>query len=125
MARLSPTQRTLKYLRDRGYTVAVTERWNPHAKVRNDLFGWIDLVALEPDTAIIGIQCTSGANVSARVEKIKVSEEARTWQSCGGKVVVIGWRKVKAGAKKATWQPRMIGMIPRDDGQWDQWEIDL
>ena len=42
----SPTQRSLKLLRDEGYTAQVVERWNPHARVRQDLFGVIDTAAM-------------------------------------------------------------------------------
>jgi hypothetical protein len=42
----SPTQRSLRHMRDLGYLVAVVEHWNPHARIRQDLFGWIDLLAI-------------------------------------------------------------------------------
>ena len=41
MTTTSPTQRTLKYLRDKGYTAQVVEHWNAFAKRRIDLFGVI------------------------------------------------------------------------------------
>ena len=42
----SPTQLSLKKLREEGYTVAVVEHWNSFARIRQDLFGFIDLLAL-------------------------------------------------------------------------------
>ena len=33
---MTPTQRSLKYLREQGYTVAITERWNPFARIRQE-----------------------------------------------------------------------------------------
>jgi hypothetical protein len=38
----SPTQLSLKKLREEGYTVAVVEHWNSFARIRQDLFGFID-----------------------------------------------------------------------------------
>jgi hypothetical protein len=36
---MSPTQRSLAHLRRLGYQARVVERWNPFARVRQDLFG--------------------------------------------------------------------------------------
>jgi hypothetical protein len=42
---MSPTQRTLEYLRLSGYPlVGVVERWIPRALVRQDLFGILDVL---------------------------------------------------------------------------------
>jgi len=105
----SPTQRSLKLLRDLGYTAQVVERWNQHARVRQDLFGVIDIVAvkaLDGDTTnIIGVQTTSKSNLSARVNKIKESEEAAMWSAAGGLILVHGWAKNKSNRweVKALW----------------------
>lgn len=109
MAGTSPTQRTLKYLRDRGYVVAVTERWNPFAKIRQDLFGFIDLVAVR-DKEIVGIQCTSRDNISARVQKIMENKDAIVWSEAGGAIYVIGWGKVGPRGEKKAWSPRIVGL---------------
>jgi hypothetical protein len=43
----SPTQRTLQHLRAAGFPlVQVVERWNPHARIRQDLYGCIDVLAV-------------------------------------------------------------------------------
>ena len=66
---ISPTQRTLKKLRDSGDypLVAIVERWNAVAKIRQDLFGIIDLLAIDIKGNTVGIQVTSYSNVSARL----------------------------------------------------------
>src|SRR5574343_733329 len=103
---ISPTQRTLKYLREKGYICAITEHWNPHARIRQDLFGFIDLLALGIDR-IVAIQCTSGANLSARVQKIRSLADAVLWYRAGGDILVIGWRKLKREGRQV-WMPRII-----------------
>jgi vacuolar-type H+-ATPase subunit F/Vma7 len=70
MARTSPTQRTLKLLKDEGCEpVAVVERWNQFAQVRQDLFGFIDVLAIR-GKQIVAVQATSRSNISSRRRKI-------------------------------------------------------
>ena len=100
----SPTQRTLKYYRDLGYTCAITEHWNQFAKIRQDLFGFCDLVVLGKGETLC-VQATSGANTSARVTKIKAHANYEIVLGAGWKIVVIGWRKlkVKRGEARTVW----------------------
>ena len=92
----SPTQRTLKHLRAAGYPlVQVVERWNPHAKVRQDLFGVVDVLAVGSD--IVGVQATSGSNVAARVRKLTDSPALPVLRKAGVRVLVHGWRKAASG----------------------------
>ena len=46
---ISPTQRTLKRLREKEEypLVTIVERWNAFAKIRQDLFGIIDILAID------------------------------------------------------------------------------
>jgi len=90
----SPTQRSLKLLRDRGYPlVQVVERWNPHARVRQDLFGIVDVLAVGDD--IVAVQATSGSNVSKRVAKITESAALPHLRKANIRMVVHGWTKRK------------------------------
>lgn len=75
-------------------TAQVVEKWNPFAKIRQDLFGVIDIVALD-GRSIIGIQCTSGSNHSARRKKIEASTVIPLWKQSGGVIKLISWHKVK------------------------------
>jgi hypothetical protein len=89
---MSPTQRTLAHLREAGYLAEVVERWNPHARVRQDLFGCLDILAIGPD--IVGVQTTSGSNTASRVKKLEQSEVLPVLKAAGIRVVVHGWRKL-------------------------------
>ena len=88
----SPTTRTLALLRKDGWTAAVVEKWNPHARIRQDLFGIIDVLAVR-DGDTLGVQCTSASNVSSRVQKITDSDALPRLREAGWLVVVHGWRK--------------------------------
>lgn len=98
---ITPTQRSLKYLRSQGYVVEVTERWNPHAKIRQDLFGIVDLLAVR-EGETLAIQTTSAGNVANRRKKIISHENLPHLQSAGWKVVIHGWRK----NSKMVWKVR-------------------
>jgi hypothetical protein len=69
MAVMSPIQRTLKWLRDRGYEAQKTEHFNWHAKVRQDLFGFIDVLAVS-ENHLLAIQSSDGSHHAAHRAKI-------------------------------------------------------
>ena len=92
---MSPTQRSLAYLREEGYLVAIVERWNPHARIRQDLFGFIDLLAIRKDETL-AVQVTA-SGVSARIKKIMESEYLSRVRDAGWRIVVHGWRKNSKG----------------------------
>jgi len=111
---LSPTQRTLRELRNQGRICGIVERFNqyvgPHG-IRQDLFGFIDLIALCPERGIIGVQCCGQTGHKSHLVKIteERTEEALAWLECGGKIELWSWRKVKLkrGGKALRWQPRI------------------
>ena len=45
----SPTQLSLKKLRAEGYLVSITEKFNHFCKIRQDMWGWCDLLAIKED----------------------------------------------------------------------------
>jgi len=92
----SPTERSLKHLREQGYRVAVVEKWNPHARIRQDLFGFIDLLAIR-GAETLAVQTTSRGNVSARVKKITEADALADVRKAGWRILVHGWGKLKDG----------------------------
>jgi hypothetical protein len=94
---VSPTQRSLKHLRDAGHTCAVTERWNPHAKIRQDLFGFVDILSLSPDGETVAIQACNISDVSKRVDKIGAADCVAAIRRCGWHILVHGWGKQPNG----------------------------
>ena len=91
----SPTQRSLAFWRAAGYLCDVVEHWNPHAFVKNDLYGFIDVLCVKGED-IVGVQATSGDHVAHRVTKI--TEHANYPLVCAAiRIVVQGWRKNAAG----------------------------
>ena len=92
----SPTQLSLKKLRADGYLVAITERWNAFAKIRQDMWGFCDLLAIK-ENEILAVQTTSASNMSARAHKIADSEHVGMVRKSGMKIHIHGW--IKTGRK--------------------------
>ena len=108
----SPTQRTLKWLREQpGFRLAkITEHWNSFAKIRQDLFGFVDVLGIVGQRTV-AVQTTSGSNVAARVTKISAEcgEAAQNLLDAHWLILVIGWRKLKPrGQKVPRWVPRLV-----------------
>jgi len=101
---VTPTARTLKHLRDKDILAQVVERWCQYSKRRIDLFGCIDIVALDPDTSgVLGIQATTTGNQTSRMKKILDTDAAEKWMQCGNRLEVWGWGTKKSG-KRNLWQ---------------------
>lgn len=102
---MSPTQRTLAECKRRGYTAQVVERWNQYARVRVDLFGVIDIVAITPN-GILGIQACAGSSHAARRTKIGAEPRAAEWVHAGGMLEIWSWSKRGGAGKRKTWTLR-------------------
>ena len=91
----SPTARTLAECRKRNWHAGVVERYNTFSGKKNDLFGFIDLVALDGQPGLLGIQATSTPNMSSREKKIRIdcAELAHAWLMAGNRLEVWGWGK--------------------------------
>jgi hypothetical protein len=102
MKKTSPTERTMRKLRDLGYLVSKAEHWNQFARQTFDLFGFIDVAALGIDeSGVLAVQATTTENQSKRVTKILGLESAKRWLDCGNRIEVWGWKK---SAKTKKWE---------------------
>lgn len=99
---MSPTQRTLAHLRKEGYLCQIVEHWNPYSHTRQDLFGFIDILAIKPNV-ILGVQATSTSNLSARVKKIRSTPASEVWLASGGLIKVMCWSKKGPRGKRKLW----------------------
>ena len=101
----TPTKRSLKKLRDEGYAVAIVEHWNSFARIRQDLFGIFDLLALK-DGETLAVQVTSSGNLAARVHKISEAPIISEVRAANWTVHAHGWRK----NSKGKWVCRVIDL---------------
>ena len=102
---------SLKRLREDGWPlVQVVEHWVPGANIRRDLFGFIDILAVDGNgygEKILAIQATSTSNISSRVHKIRDDHPVylRQLRGAGFRVEVWGWAK---RGKPARWTLRTV-----------------
>ena len=99
----SPTTLSLKALRDAGYVAAVVEHFNPHKRIRQDLFGFIDIIAIRPGETL-AVQTTSRSNMAARVRKIADHPNVAAVREAGWAIHVHGWKK----NDKGRWECRTV-----------------
>jgi len=94
MAKTSPTQRTLKRLKESNQyvLVKVVERWNSFAKIRQDLWNF-DLLCIDNEGNTVAIQVTSKSNMNARIRKIEDSEYTPHLRKANWTLLVEGWYK--------------------------------
>lgn len=87
---MSPTQRTLKKLRKDGYTCAIVEKWNQFAKIRQDLFGFIDILAIR-ENEVCGIQACHISDIYKRIKKIREHKNFQAVRDSGIRIIIHGW----------------------------------
>jgi len=113
---VSPTQRALALCRRHNWTAQVVEKWNPHARIRQDLFGCIDLVMLDDaGLGVIGVQVTSGSAHSARVRKSLEEPRLRDWLMAPARFEVWSFAKRGAAGKRKLWTLRAQAIELHDD----------
>lgn len=112
MAGLSPTQRTLGAMREQGRICGIVEKFNHHVGefgIRQDLFGFIDIIAIDPVNGIIAIQ-SCGQDFAGHIRKMTEERNDAMYQWLQHAPVELwGWRKVKLkrGGKAERWKPRV------------------
>ena len=112
---MSPTQRALAHCMANGWTAAIVEKWNQHARIRQDMLGCIDLVVMDGEGGgPLGVQVTSGSHVAARVAKAKEEPRLRAWLAAPARFEVWGYRQLVARkkdgtkAKRKAWELRRV-----------------
>lgn len=109
----SPTARALAQLRKEGHHAAVVERWNPYAKIRQDLFNFCDLLYITK-TNIVAVQVTTGPHHMERKAKIVAEPRALAWVRAGGLIEVWSYTKAGAKGKRKLWTLRREEIVADD-----------
>lgn len=89
----SVTPRSLKMLRDAGWTAEKTEHWQQHPGILKDLFGFGDILAIRKGYPHLIVQTTTAAHVANRIAKIVSIPAARVWLETHGEIVCHSWDK--------------------------------
>ena len=116
-----PVQRSLKDLRENGWTCCIVEKWIAPIKKRQDAFGFADILAcraLPTDRLdvngkmvfVVGqvalIQATDHTSHAKRREKTLSLPEFLKWKQSGGLVFLDSWGKKGPRGVRKTWQLR-------------------
>tara|TARA_R100000808_G_scaffold4669_2_gene14923 strand:- start:13990 stop:14385 length:396 start_codon:yes stop_codon:yes gene_type:complete len=106
----SPTARTLERCRKWQWRAGVVERWIPQMRRRADLFGCIDLVALDSSDGVLGIQATSTGNMSSRLHKATTDcrDDLTRWLERNNRFEIWGWAKRGPRGKRKLWTLRRV-----------------
>ena len=100
---MTPTARSMAYLRAEGWLPWKVEYWGAFDHKRHDLYGCYDIVAVRPGEVAF-IQVTMASNISARVRKIANHENTPKLREANVITLLVhGWRKVKG-----RWQVRVV-----------------
>ncbi len=125
---VSTMQRTLAWLRSHGWTAQIVEQTIPRCFIKRDLFNCIDIVAVRPNSPILGVQTTSGPNVGAHLTKCEEQAPLRDWLAAGALFHVHGWAKYAMApqpgvkrTKKAAFEYRLRLITARLDGGVVKW----
>lgn len=112
---MTPTQLSLKKLKEEGYHAKVVEHWNPFAHIRQDLFGAIDILSVKAtEQGCLGIQATTTGNMNSRIAKATALPAIRAFVSAGNRFVVWGWAKRGERGKRKTWTLKEHLVHPSD-----------
>src|SRR3990167_1551476 len=110
----SPTARSLAALRQRGCLAAVVEHFNPHARIRQDLFGAFDVLAIEPgQPGVLFVQCCVTWDITKRLAKLQtepVAERVRRVLAAGNRVSVHGWALRGARGKRKVYELKEVSV---------------
>lgn len=107
---MTPTARTLNWLRKEGWNADVVERYNAFVRRRFDLFGGLDIVAVR-DRETLGVQCTTVDNQAARLAKLADLPGIQAWLKAGNLCWVVGWSKRGARGKRKLWTPSVTELL--------------
>lgn len=91
-SKATTTRRAINDLEKRGYTAANVEKWNSFAHIRQDLWGFADLIAFKPGEVLL-VQTTTKSNMAARRTKINSNTTAQAWLQAGHAIELQGWYK--------------------------------
>lgn len=109
------TQRSLKILRENGWTCHIVEKYIKHPNMafgkRIDAYNFGDiLVCREPMNGHAGsialVQCCPGTSHAEHKEKILAIHEFYIWRKAGGRVFLQSWSKKGSRGQAKRWAMR-------------------
>lgn len=104
-------QRTLEAIRKMGYDADICERWVNGARIRKDLFGWADIIAMDGRQIVAVQACMSGLRDHQR-KMAGYHKTIARWIESGGRVELWFWRHVR---KKRKYVAKVYAAVVESD----------
>lgn len=122
MAKHSPAELSLAMLRRWGWQAAMVERFIAAIKIRQDLFGIIDILGMSAERGIIGVQCCSLDAYQKHIEKYRDPDlvyNIKTWLQANGRYEIWAWgRRKDDGEDRTVIQITAARYTPGTKLQW-------
>lgn len=89
---MTPTGRSLAFMRQLGFIAAPVERYIPELQQSRDVWRFGDILCAHPaNRQIVIVQATSLPNLPARKRKALQQPELTAWLAAGGRFELHGW----------------------------------
>lgn len=135
-------QRSKKYLEKLGWHVWIVEVWNQWARIRQDMYGFADLVAIRHDLKGVWAinACEDNGEVQAHVKKyLDGYEDSRkghqlpnahlpVWLSSGNRFSIMGWGKRSSDGRgsRKVWTLRLVEFyLEGAEVKWKEIETEI
>jgi hypothetical protein len=109
---MSPTQKALKYFRDRGGVAVVLERYVHHAKRRFDIWGADILV--RRGQRLIAVQATDGTSHGKHIAKALADPNVLNWLWAGVTFYIYSESQRGPRGEAKVWTPRITQVLEGD-----------
>lgn len=97
----------MEFCRKQGWIAGVVEKWNPHARIRQDLFGCIDIIVIDDlEQGPLAVQATSGTGHAARRKKSVAEPRLKLWLEAPARFEIWSWSKRGPRGKRKVWTLR-------------------
>lgn len=110
---MSPTQRSLAWLREHGWYVdrdTKVEQTIPKSYVKRDFVGCGDYIGLKSGVIAL-FQFTDETSHSKRLDKALLAPGLRLWLEAGGVFEVLSWGKRGARGTRKLWTVRRTSVV--------------
>lgn len=99
----SPLQRTLALLRTAGWTVGITEHFNPHVRIRQDFCGFADAIAFRKGFPVLALNAMHFRHRNEH-EKLRENGALKKWIEAGHRFALYQWVQSGERGRRKLWR---------------------
>lgn len=116
---------TTDKLRKDHWLVGITEHYNFYGKVRQDLFGFADLLCIKPPDTL-AVQITDSGGNAQHIRDVIASVPAKVFLLAGNKIEIWAWRELikknldGSKSKRCKWKEKITKIVYEDIEKYEQ-----